>query len=46
MNKKPTEEQLKEFWEWCGLYQDSFGNDDSSRPYSGIIFGYMEGNSC
>ena len=24
---KPTEEsQIREFWEWCGLHQDSFGN--------------------
>ncbi|KKL59718.1 hypothetical protein LCGC14_2212530 [marine sediment metagenome] len=26
MAGKPTEAQVKEFWEWCGLKQNSFGN--------------------
>jgi len=26
MNKQPTQEQIKELWEWCGLKQNGFGN--------------------
>jgi hypothetical protein len=22
MNKEPTQEQIKKFWEWCGFYRD------------------------
>jgi len=34
-NKEPTQEQIKEFWEWCGLHKHIFENVDytAELPY-------------
>lgn len=34
--KQPTQAQIKEFWEWCGLEQNNFGNWGIMSKYGGL----------
>ncbi len=41
MNKEPTPEQIKEFWEWCGFRVGQIGSAVTwYSPTGAIIFGY------
>jgi len=33
MENKPTQEQIREFWEWCGFYQEDGQSDMDGAPY-------------
>jgi len=38
MENQPTQEQIKEFWEWCGFSQQNYGKKKSGGKYHNEVW--------